>query len=132
MPERTSALFEMGIRNPDQITSYSHVHPTDHIDQLRIVYARPAGSLLPRVRTYDFPRTSVPNTGAHVQGNALIHYEIAPILEQALEELSSLLTQRKRNVAVKETLLREIADLRTEMETRIAHLMKLANSLPGE
>ena len=132
MPEKTSALFEMGIRNPDQIVSYSHVHPTDQLDQLRIVYTRPAGSLLPRVRTYDFPRSTVPNTGAHVPGNALMHYEISPILEQALEELSALPVRRKSHVAAKENLLREIADLRVEMDTRIAHLMKLANSLPGK
>ncbi|MFZ5750191.1 MAG: DUF3461 family protein [Pseudomonadota bacterium] len=132
MPNENSALFQMGVRNPDQITSYSHVQTSDTMDHLRLVYARPHGSLLPRVRTYDFHRVGRPNVSSHLHDADLIRYEISPILAQAMEELDALLADRKSHQATRQQLLRELADLRSEVDNRIRHLEQLTQALADE
>lgn len=129
MPDENSALFQMGVRNPDQITSYSHVQVSDTMDHLRLVYARPHGSILPKVRTYDFHRVGRPNVGSHLHDAELIRYEISPILAQAMGELDALLADRKSQQASRQQLLRELADLKSEVDSRIRHLEKLAEQI---
>lgn len=90
MSQKYPTLTQMGITNPQQIASYNLVTVEPTKDVLRIKYKRPAGSLLPVTRSYEFsrvPRASDPNA---TFGHEMTIYEIAPILDAALLELDSI------------------------------------------
>ncbi len=129
MKTKTPNLTEMGVMNPDQITDYSVVHTADDMDVLKINYRRPKNSFLPKRRRYEFKRMSKPMPGNELHGEQAIRYEISPILARATAELDSLLADKKRMKATKESLQNELAELNTEFNERVAHLSKMIDAL---
>lgn len=117
------ALKSLGINRPHEISGYT-LSSTNDVDTLRIKYSRQRGSLLPTVRKYQFPRRPMPGV-ASADGQLLT--EVSPALEDALNELSTLLSRRKDSSNRKADLLRdleafenyireELADFRSDIE----------------
>lgn len=117
------ALKSLGINRPHEISGYT-LSSTNDVDTLRIRYTRQRGSLLPTVRKYQFPRRPMPGV-ASTDGQLLT--EVSPALEDALNELSSLLSKKKDSSNRKAELLRdleafenyireELADFRSDIE----------------
>jgi len=129
MKTKTPNLTEMGVMNPEQIIGYTAVHVADDMDVLKINYRRPKNSFLPKRRRYEFKRIGKPMPGSELRGEQAIRYEISPILARAIAELDSLLKDGKQAAATKQSLLQEIADLKTDVNERIAHLAKMVEAL---
>lgn len=129
MKIETPNLTEMGVLNPEQITSYSTVHVAADMDVLKINYQRPKNSFLPKRRRYEFKRIGKPMPGSELRGADAIRYDISPILSRALTELDSILAGGKQKTATKQSLQRELEELNTSVSERIAHLSKMIDSL---
>lgn len=126
---KTPNLTEMGVRNPEQITSYSAVHIAEDMDVLKIHYKRPKGSFLPKRRSYEFKRVSRPMAGGELKGKNAIRFDISPLLARAIVELDALAAASKRTSASKADLQREISELQSEFNDRLAHLAKSIDGL---
>ena len=129
MKTKTPNLNEMGVMNPEQIIDYTAVHISEDMDILKINYRRPKGSFLPKRRRYEFKRQAKPMPGSELRGSQAFRYEISPILSRAIGELDLILADGKRTKASKEDLLQELSELRTDMNDRIAHLVKTVEML---
>jgi len=129
MTTKTPNLTEMGVRNPEQIASYTVVHTLEDMDVLTIHYRRPKGSFLPKRRKYEFRRVSKPMPGPELKGKAAIRFDISPILARAITELDALSADGKRTIATKADLQREIAELQADFNQRLAHLSKSIDGL---
>lgn len=125
----TPNLTEMGILNPEQIISYESVHVAKDVDVLRINYKRPKGSFLPKRRRYEFKRIGKPMPGNDLRGEDAIRYEISPILARATAELDTLLANNKKKTATKQSVKQELAELKSEMKSRIAHITAMIDTL---
>lgn len=129
MTTKTPNLTEMGVLNPDQIIGYRTVHVAEDMDVLKISYKRPKNSILPKRRRYEFKRIGKPMPGGELRGQGAIRYDISPILARAIAELDTLLADKKRTVATKESLLQELEEMRVEMSERMTHLAKSIEAL---
>lgn len=112
------ALKNLGVNRPYEISGYTLSTESD-VDVLRIRYTRQKGSLLPKSRRFQFPRR--PLAGLPVEpGNTPIT-EISPALEEALTELSSLLSDNKSRTERKEDLVKEINELERLILSQLAN-----------
>ncbi len=99
------ALKNLGINRPHEISSYT-LSSNNNIDTLRIKYIRKPGSLLPTAKKFKFPRRPVPGIQTDFGEPPLT--EISPALEDALNELSQLLSERHTVADRKAELLHEM------------------------
>ncbi len=111
------ALKNLGINRPHEISGYT-LSTEGEVDTLRIRYTRHKGSLLPTSKRFKFPRR--PMLGVHVAPGEPEMTEISPALEEALEELSSLLSEEKAEADKKAELLQEIDEFENFIRTRLA------------
>ncbi len=111
------ALKNLGINRPHEISSYT-LSTSGDVDTLRIRYARHKGSLLPTSKRFQFPRRPMP--GVHVEPGEPMMTEISPALEEALAELSDLLSEAKSETTKKEQLLKELDEFETLIRGQLA------------
>lgn len=109
------ALANLGITRPHEISGYT-LSSTNDEDTLRIKYKRQKGSLLPTARKYTFPRRPMP--GAQVNNQMLT--EVSPALEDALNELSKLLSDERDTKDRKAELLHELAEFESYIRVQLA------------
>lgn len=109
------ALANLGITRPHEISGYT-LSSTNDEDTLRIKYKRQKGSLLPTARKYTFPRRPMP--GAQVNNQMLT--EVSPALEDALNELSKLLSDERDTKDRKTELLHELAEFESYIRVQLA------------
>lgn len=110
-------LTDMGVLHPGEIDRYS-VNSIDYTDVLRIVYARPKGSVLPESRTYKFPRVQRARALKSGEGHAEVVMESDPCLKEALDELSALMASRQKKQDVASAILDEVRLLEEEVAAR--------------
>ncbi len=123
-----NTLTEMGINNPQEIDRY-HVHTSNNIDILRIVYKRKKGSLLPTSRRYRFPQVQksvLINSGTR-QTNVI--YESADTLRRALDELDITVNKSGNTLSQKEILNDEIRRLEDDFASRISYIRTLIDNI---
>lgn len=111
------ALKNLGINRPHEISGYTLTSENDN-DVLRIRYVRQKGSLLPTSKRFRFPRRPMP--GVHIAPGEPEMTEISPALEEALAELSSLLSENKSEKNKKAELLKEIDEFESFIRTQLA------------
>lgn len=109
------ALANLGITRPHEISGYT-LSSTNDEDTLRVKYKRQKGSLLPTARKYTFPRRPMP--GAQVNNQMLT--EVSPALEDALNELSKLLSDERDSADRKAELLHELAEFESYIRVQLA------------
>ncbi|MBS9777908.1 MAG: DUF3461 family protein [Gammaproteobacteria bacterium] len=111
------ALLNLGINRPHEISGYT-LSSNNDVDILRVKYVRQKGSLLPTAKKFKFPRRPIP--GIHpVQGEACMT-EISPALEEALEELSHILSKNVTLTDRKTELLTELDEFEEYIRLQIA------------
>ncbi len=111
------ALLSLGINRPHEISSYT-LSSTSDVDILRIRYTRQKGSLLPVSKKFKFPRRPIP--GTHPKPGQSVMTEISPALEEAVEELSRLLSKEHLLKDKKTELLRELDEFENYIKVQIA------------
>ncbi len=116
-----SALEEMGIKNPSEISRYS-LWQEDDVDVLRVYYKRGKGSLRTSSHNYRFGRTHktiVTDSGkpTYAQGD-----EVSPFLEKALVELDEIVRNANDHDMLRATLIDELDHLEKYVSTRIKEL----------
>ncbi len=105
-------LAEMGVLHPQQIARYS-VNSVGYVDYLRIIYDRPKGSLLPKTRSYEFPRDQ--KTLGSGTGDVVM--ESSTELREALDELAKVVSAKTRT----EDTVAEMLDELQRLEETVAH-----------
>ena len=115
-------LSEMGILHPEEIRSYI-VNSIAGIDVLRIFYTRKSGSLLPKSRSYEYPRVQRTITGDSAETKTVL--ETAPELRAAIAELKEILQSREPLPEIAATVLEELESLEHELACRIQHIREL-------
>lgn len=111
------ALKNLGINRPLEISGYTLSTHQD-VDTLRIKYNRQKGSLLPTTKRFQFPRRPMP--GMPVVPGEAVMTEISPALEDALAELSQLLSDTHATKDKKAELLQELDEFESFIKTRLA------------
>ncbi len=111
------ALKSLGINRPHEISGYT-LSTEANVDTLRVRYARQKGSLLPTSKRFKFPRRPMP--GVHVAPGEPEMTEISPALEEALEELSDLLSADKSERDKKAELLQEIDEFESFIRAQLS------------
>ncbi len=111
------ALKNLGINRPHEISAYTLISNND-VDILRIKYVRQKGSLLPTAKKFKFPRRPIPSVQPIAGQPAMT--EISPALEEALEELSRLLSDASSTQDKKAELLHEIDEFEEYVHIRMA------------
>ncbi len=111
------ALLSLGINRPHEISSYT-LSSTNDVDILRIRYTRHKGSLLPVSKKFKFPRRPIP--GIHPKPGESLVTEISPALEEAVEELSQLLSKEHSVEDRKKELLHELDEFEHYIRVQIA------------
>ncbi len=109
-------LAEMGVENPQQIDNYS-VNSIAYTDILRIVYARPKGSLLPASKTFKFPRIqeTVESPG---KGQGEVTMKSNPAFRSAVGELQEILESRQKDQDVAAAIIEELRLLEEDIAMR--------------
>ena len=123
-----SALEEMGIKNPSEISRYT-LWQEDEEDVLRVYYKRGKGSLRPSSHKYRFGRTHktiVTDSGkpTYAQGG-----ELSPFLEKALAELDEIVRNSNDHDVLKAALIDELDHLEKYVSSRIRELRAQAEQL---
>ncbi len=129
MTIETPNLNEMGVRNPHEIVHYTLVSPSELKDVLKITYARPKGSFLPKRRSYEFRRLEKPNSNDSYSGENRTRHEISPLLRKAVAELDTLLAEREVVVKTKHELQEEINSISADFSARLAELSKAIETM---
>ncbi len=123
------ALLSLGINRPHEISSYT-LSSTNDVDILRIRYTRQKGSLLPTSKKFKFPRRPMP--GIHPQPGESPMTEISPALEEALEELSQLLSKDLTFKERKVELLRELDEFEEYVRLQVSEFKAEIEKLEAE
>jgi hypothetical protein len=121
-------LTEMGVRHPEQIDSYS-ISSVGYVDNLRITYVRPKGSLLPKSRSYQFPRVQKTAVVNPDKGDSKVVMESDPAFREAVAELRELLEKKSGKEDLAGQILREIAALEEDIAARSGCIRELAEKL---
>ncbi len=129
MPHETPSLNQMGVLNPDQIVDYTLVSLSSDMDVLKIKYGRPAGSFLPKRRSYEFKRIQKTDTIDSKSAENKVRYEISPLLRKAIVELDALLSNQNSVAQTKQKLQKEISELTTDFTARLAEISKAISSM---
>ena len=118
----------MGVVNPLQIEKF-YINSVARTDILRIVYARPKGSILPQSKTYRFPRiqkSSLVDSGTRAAEYVL---ETDPALREAIDELQMILEAKENNQDVAGAILEELSLLEEDIALRSEYLRTLVNKI---
>jgi len=118
----------MGVVNPLQIEKF-YVNSIARTDILRIVYARPKGSILPQSRTYRFPRiqkSSLVDSGTRAAEYVL---EADPMLSEALDELQEILEKKGNKQEVAGAILEELRLLEEDIALRSNYMRELVSKI---
>ena len=118
-------LAEMGVLHPGQIIRYS-VNSIDYVDYLRISYKRPEGSMLPVVRSYEFPRRQKQAGGG---AESAVVMESNPEFKEAVAELEQILSAWDSTQTLAENALAELAALEEGVAHHTACLRDLVEKL---
>ncbi len=123
-----SALSEMGVIRPSEISHYSLRQDGADKDVLRIIYTRAKGSLLPYSRKYKFGR-SLKTVNADGGSSRMEQtYEISPFLLKAVDELDKLV-----NINQYDTSKSSNTDLKADLMAEFNELKQLINeSIPSD
>ena len=116
-------LTEMGVLHPEEICRYS-VNSVGYVDYLRIMYNRPKGSILPKTRTYEFPRVQ---KEIATKGETVM--ESSPELREALDELHNVVAARAQTEDSIAEILEEIHRLEESVSHHTASLHALIERL---
>ena len=117
----------MGVLHSEQIIQYS-VSSIDYTDYLRIVYARPKGSLLPVSRTYHFPRVQKAAKTTD-DGKPSVVMQSSPEYLEAVEELRGLLDSKSEKLDAAATMLEELRRLEDDMSCHVENLRALIKKI---
>lgn len=134
-PEKTketktqyTALHEMGIKNPTEISHYSLRQEGDE-DVLRVHYKRAKSSFLPASRKYRFGRTSRTIITDSGKPEYAEDTEISTFLQKAIAELNQIVDLKNDHDVMKSSLIEELdhfdkyLNLKVnELRTRISQL----------
>ena len=121
-------LSEMGIANPGEIERYS-LSTTNHIDDLRIIYKRKKGSLLPTSKRFEFGRSSKTVMADSGTRTTDIVHDISPFLQKALKELDRLIDAKKSNIKHAKLVKQELKRLHQEMSSRLTYIESLIDDM---
>jgi len=122
------SLHEIGIKNPEEIIRYSFQTNND-IDNLRIVYKRKQGSLLPSSKKFRFPRAKKMVAANSDSDKTTILDEISPFLHKVINELDQIVNQKHTQQQQKDIILDEIKRLDEEMTSRMSYIKSLVEDL---
>lgn len=123
-----SALEEMGVGNPAEISRYSLRQENDE-DVLRIYYKRGKGSLLPSSRKYRFGRghrTIITDSGKPEYAD---DSEISSFLQRAVAELDEIVRNSKDHDVLKAALIDELDHLEKYVGSRVKKLRSQVEQL---
>ncbi len=116
MSKKYPSLESMGVRNPEQIISYTVSQPRTDTDVLRLKYKRPKGSFLPVTRRYEFGRAAKPSISDSGTRNTTTMYEISPLLVKAMGELDSIVSGERSRSDLKEAMIEEISRIEQDLD----------------
>ena len=128
MAAKHPSLLEIGIKNPEEIIRYS-LQSTNDVDNLRIVYKRKQGSLLPSSKKFRFNRLNRMVSADSDSDKTTIINEINPILDKVIAELDQIVNQQHTHAEQKEIISDEINRLDEEVTARIAYIKTLVEKL---
>lgn len=123
-----SALKEMGVINPKEITNYS-LRQEGRGDVLKIYYKRKKGSFLPSSRKYKFGRSSrmvVADSGKQEYKDI---YEISPFLRKAVAELDAIVKLKEDVTDSKKRIIEEMEHLEKTVANKLRELRKQLEKL---
>jgi hypothetical protein len=117
-------LNEMGVNHPEEIERYS-LASTNKSDNLRIIYRRKKGSLLPASKRYEFGRSSkTVLADGGTQKTDIVH-EISPFLQRSIAELEDIIGNKKTKLKNATVIKEELQRLQQEVTSRIAYIESL-------
>lgn len=125
---KKSALEEMGVNNPDQITKYS-LRQVGNEDILKIYYKRQKGSFLPASRKYVFGRSIKMMPSGNDKQQYVDTFEISPVLNRAIDELNKIVQQQHDAIVNKQIIIDEIEHLEKIMENKLQELRQKVEDL---
>jgi len=117
MTTKYPSLFEIGIKNPDEIIRYS-VQSKNDIDSLRVIYKRQQGSLLPTSKKFIFNRKK-----------RMVSADSDSDKTKIIAELDQVVNQHHTHDEQKEIIQDEIDRLDQEVAARIAYIKTLVEKL---
>lgn len=129
MSDNYPTLLSMGIKNPQQITSYTIYSNREDVDVLRIRYARPKGSFLPVTRSYRLvrvPKTELVDSGTR---ETITRYEVSRILSEARKELDQIVKGKLSRQEIKQQIVQELDRIESEFRSEVAGLRHLLDKL---
>ena len=118
---KNSALQEMGVNNPDEITHYS-LRQEGHGDVLKIYYRRQKGSFLPSSRKYKFGRSAKTIMLDSGKQEFEETYEISPFLLKAIAELDKIVSHKESASDRKKMILNEMKHLEKTVTLKLNEL----------
>ncbi len=121
-------LTEMGVNNPEQIERFS-LSTSKKVDNLRIIYRRKKGSLLPTSKRFEFGRSSKTVMTDSGTQKADVIYEISPFLQRAVVELEDIIGNKKTNLKQAAVVKDELQRLHQEMTSRLAYIESLIDDM---
>ena len=121
-------LSTMGVTSTQHIDKYA-VNSIGYMDVLRIVYARPKGSMLPTSRIYKFSRVQREITGD--DGKTEVVMETNPALRAALDELQDILAAKVSTQDVASAILEELRLLEEDIALRNESIRVLVGRIKG-
>lgn len=122
------ALNKLGISRPQEVSSYS-LTSQNHMDTLRVRYARQPGSVLPVSKRFQFPRRPV--AGPQTEPGRPLETVLSPALAEVLDELTALLENKETVIKQKTDILQEIEELENYMRSRFEELKKDITEMPS-
>lgn len=126
--DKCPKLKEMGVLHPQHVIKYS-VNSIDFTDVLRIVYKRPAGSVLPETKTYKFPRVQKAAVGKDGKPTTKMIMDSDPCLRAAVEELKNVLQAKKEAGTVADAILEELRLLEEDIDLRSNYIKELLSKI---
>lgn len=129
MTEPYPVLTSMGVSNPSEIVRYTVYLSGNDTDVLRIIYARPKGSILPVTRKYRFGRAGKSQTVDSGTRQTALIYEISPQLEKAIAELDQIIKLKTSKTATKKYLINELKRIQQDFQAETDALLKVIDRL---
>ncbi len=129
MTEPYPFLQSMGVKNPEEIESYTVYQSREDLDILRLIYKRPKGSILPVTRKYKFGRGGKPQTVDSGTRQTQLVYEISPQLVNATVELDRITSAKKSRLEIKQHLTYELKRVQQDFLAETNALLLLIDEL---
>lgn len=129
MTETYPFLASMGVKNPEQIESYTVYQSREDLDILRLIYKRPKGSFLPITRKYKFGRGGKSQTVDSGTRKTVLIYEISPQLVNATQELDRITETTRSRQQIKEHFRSELKRIQNDFKAETDALLDLIDEL---